>query len=586
MDYVEQKGIPVNVTTLSALVAACIRTKSLTDARQVHTHIRIHELEGNEFLKNKLVHMYTACGSIDDARKVFDECPSSNVYSWNALIRGTVISGKKRYGDVVSAYGEMREMGIEPNEYTFCNVIKSFAGASAFKQGLKTHAMLVKSGWIDSSILKTGLIDLYFKCGHIRLARKVFDEMSEKKDDTLWGTMIAGFVHNRRQLEALDYLRWMVDEGNFPNLVILTTILPAIGEVKARRIGQEVHGFILKSRTLSGEITFRTGLIDMYCKCGDMISGRSVFYGTKNRNVVSWTALMSGYVSNGRFEQALRSIVWMQQEGFRPDVITVVTVLPVCGKLQALKQGKEIHSYAVRRCFFPNVSVTTSLIKMYSNCGVLDYSIKLFDATEKRNAISWTSMLNSYVEKGFIKEAFHLFRSMQLSKSRPDSVTLATMLTACGKCKASKLGKEIHGQLLKKKLVAVPFVSAGIIRMYGSCGLIDYARAVFDAVSSKGSRTWTAIIEAHGCSNDLYEEAIGLFNEMTARGCGPSQFTFDAVLSICGRAGFADDACRIIELMMRRCGVNVTEEHCSIVVGLLESCGRSAEAERYSKMMV
>ncbi|CAN1147729.1 Pentatricopeptide repeat-containing protein At1g71460, chloroplastic [Linum perenne] len=584
MDYVEQEGIPVNVTTLSALIAACIRLKSLTEARQVHAHIRIHELEGNEFLKNKLVHMYTACGSIDDARKVFDECPSSNVYSWNALIRGTVISGKKRYGDVVSAYGEMREMGIEPNEYTYCNVIKSFAGASAIKQGLKTHAMLVKSGWIGSSILRTGLVDMYFKCGRMKLAHAVFEEMSEK-DDILWGAMIAGFAHNRRQLEALDYVRWMVDEGTFPNLVILTTILPVIGVVQARRIGQEVHGLILKTITLSSQITLQTGLIDMYCKCGDLTSGRSVFYGSKNRNVISWTALMSGYVSNGRFEQALRSVVWMQQEGFKPDVVTVVTVLPVCGKLLALKQGKEIHSYAVRRCFFPNVSVTTSLIKMYTDCGVLDYSIKLFDATERRNAISWTTMLNSYVEKGFIDEAFQLFRSMLLSKSRPDSVTLSTILTACAECKASKLGKEIHGQLLKKKLVPVPFVSAGIIRMYGSCGLIQYARSAFDSVPSKGSRTWTAIIEAHGYNN-LYEDAISLFNEMTSRGCTPTQFTFNVVLSICGRAGFTDDACQIFDLMTRKYDLTVSEEHCSILVGLLNSCGRSAEGERYSKMMV
>ncbi|KAK2977731.1 hypothetical protein RJ640_026974 [Escallonia rubra] len=53
-------------------------------------------------------------------------------------------------------------------------------------------------------------------------------------------------------------------------------------------------------------------------KCGDMGSGRKFFYGSMERNAISWTALMSGYVSNGRLEQTLRLIVWMQQEGFKP----------------------------------------------------------------------------------------------------------------------------------------------------------------------------------------------------------------------------------------------------------------------------
>ncbi|EEF34348.1 pentatricopeptide repeat-containing protein, putative [Ricinus communis] len=322
MDYLEQQGIPVNATTFSALIAACIRSKSLDHAKQIHAHIRINGLENNEFLRTKLVSLYTSCGSFEDAKMVFGECTSStSVYPWNALLRGTVISGGKRYNDVVSAYGQMRELGVELNVYSFSNVIKSFSGASAFKQGLKTHALLIKNGFVDSSILRTCLIDFYFKCGKIKLAHRVFEEMPDRGIDiVVWGAMIAGFAHNRYQREALDYLRWMVSEGLYPNSVIVTTILPVIGEAWARKLGQEVHGYVVKTKRYSNQLTIQTGLIDMYCKCGDMVSGRRVFYGSMERNAISWTALMSGYVSNGRPEQALRSVAWMQQEGFRPDV--------------------------------------------------------------------------------------------------------------------------------------------------------------------------------------------------------------------------------------------------------------------------
>ncbi|KAF5741932.1 pentatricopeptide repeat-containing family protein [Tripterygium wilfordii] len=582
MDYVDQQGIPVNATTFSSLIAACIRAKSLTEAKQIHTHIRINGLENNEFLRTKLVHLYTSCGSLEDAQKVFDECSSTCVYPWNALIRGTVIAGGRRYRDVLSTYSEMREQGVELNVYTFSSVIKSFAGAHALRQGLKTHALLVKNGFMDSCILRTSLIDMYFKCGRIKLGCRMFEEIGER-DIVVWGAMIAGFAHNRRQNEALDYMRMMIDEGIYPNSVIVTTILPVIGEVSARKLGQEVHAFALKKKRYLEQLPVNSGLIDMYCKCGDMGSGRRVFYGSMGRNAVSWTTLMSGYVSNGRLEQALRSIVWMQQERFRPDVVTVATVVPVCGELRTLKQGKEIHAYAMRNWFLPNISISTSLIKMYSKCGLLGYSCRLFDGMEHRNVISWTAIIDSYVENGHSNEAIDVFRSMQLSKHRPDSVTMARMLSICSEVKALKLGKEIHGHLLKKRFEAIPFVSAEVVKMYGSCGLIDKAMLAFNEIPVKGSLTWTAIIEAYGY-NDMFQEAIDLFDQLTSDGFIPNQFTFSVVLSICDQAGFSEEACRIFNLMSRRYNIKATEEHYSKIIGLLTRLSRIDEAQRFIQM--
>ncbi|KAL5776221.1 hypothetical protein ACOSP7_009147 [Xanthoceras sorbifolium] len=582
MDYMDQQGFPVNVTTFNALIAACVRTKSLNEGKQIHAHMRINGLENSEYLRTKLVHMYTSCGSLEDADKVFDESTSGSVYSWNALLRGTVIAGRRRYRDVLANYLKMRELGVELNVYTFSCVLKSFGGASAFTQGLKTHALLIKNGFVDYAILRTCLIDMYFKCGKIKLACRVFEETDER-DVVVWGAMIAGFAHNRLKMEAMHYVRWMINEGIYPNSVVLTMILPVIGEVGAWKLGREVHAYVLKRRRYAKDQFIQSGLVDMYCKCGDMSSGRQAFYGSAERNVIMWTALMSGYVSNGRLEQALRSVVWMQQEGSRPDVVTIATVLPVCAQLRALKHGKEIHAYAVKNWFLPNVSIITSLMLMYSKCGVLEYSHKLFDTMEERNVISWTAMIDSYVDNGCPHEALGVFRSMQLSRHRPDSVAMARVLSVCGKLKALKLGKEIHGQVLKKKLESIPFVAAENIKMYGMCGFIESAKLVFDSVPIKGSITWTAIIEAYGY-NDLSRDAIDLFNDMRHGGFAPNHFTFKAVLSICNQAGSADEACQIFNLMSRKYKIKASKEHYTIMIELLTRFGRVEEAQRFIQM--
>ncbi|AEE35203.1 Pentatricopeptide repeat (PPR-like) superfamily protein [Arabidopsis thaliana] len=583
LDYLEQRGIPVNATTFSALLEACVRRKSLLHGKQVHVHIRINGLESNEFLRTKLVHMYTACGSVKDAQKVFDESTSSNVYSWNALLRGTVISGKKRYQDVLSTFTEMRELGVDLNVYSLSNVFKSFAGASALRQGLKTHALAIKNGLFNSVFLKTSLVDMYFKCGKVGLARRVFDEIVER-DIVVWGAMIAGLAHNKRQWEALGLFRTMISEEKiYPNSVILTTILPVLGDVKALKLGKEVHAHVLKSKNYVEQPFVHSGLIDLYCKCGDMASGRRVFYGSKQRNAISWTALMSGYAANGRFDQALRSIVWMQQEGFRPDVVTIATVLPVCAELRAIKQGKEIHCYALKNLFLPNVSLVTSLMVMYSKCGVPEYPIRLFDRLEQRNVKAWTAMIDCYVENCDLRAGIEVFRLMLLSKHRPDSVTMGRVLTVCSDLKALKLGKELHGHILKKEFESIPFVSARIIKMYGKCGDLRSANFSFDAVAVKGSLTWTAIIEAYGC-NELFRDAINCFEQMVSRGFTPNTFTFTAVLSICSQAGFVDEAYRFFNLMLRMYNLQPSEEHYSLVIELLNRCGRVEEAQRLAVM--
>lgn len=582
LDYLDRRGIPTNATTFSALIVACLREKSIKAARQVHAHIRINGLEENEFLQTKLVQMYAGCGSIEDAKRVFENMKVSSVYPWNALLRGNVVMGKHNHRGVVGSFSEMRASGVELNAYSFTCLIKSLAGNRALRQGLKTHGMLIKNGLLGDIMLRTGLIDMYFKCGKIKLACNVFEEV-EERDVVVWGAMIAGFAHNRLQREALEYTRWMVEEGIAANSVIVTTILAAIGEILARRIGQEVHAYVIKTKDYSSQPFIQSGLIDMYCKCGDMVSGRKVFYGSEERSTISWTALLSGYVANGRLEQALRSIIWMQQEGFKPDLVTIATVVPVCGKLRALKRGKEIHAYAIKNGFVAGVSVATSLMMMYSKCGILDYSLRVFDNMERKNVIAWTAMIESYIECQHLHEAVDVFRSMQLSQHRPDSITIARMLSVCSRLEAQKPGKEVHGQAVKKDVASVPYVASEIIRMYGKWRAIDKAKMVFDSFPVKGSITWTAIIEAHGCSGE-YEEAIHLFDKMISDGFTPNEFTFKAVLLACEEGGLVDDAKRIFALMTRRYKIRASEEHYSSIIGLLARSGRTEEAETFMKL--
>lgn len=192
-------------------------------------------------------------------------------------------------------------------------------------------------------------------------------------------------------------------------------------------------------------------------------------------------------------------------------------------------------------------------------------------------------MIDSCAESGFLYEALDVFRAMQLSKHRPDSVALARVLNVCAQLRDLKLGKEVHGQVLKKKFEMIPFISSEIMKMYGSCQSVLTAKSIFSSIPVKGSMTWTAIIEAYGI-NHMYRDAINLFDQMISEGFTPNEFTFRAVLHICNQAGFADDAYRIFNQMSVDHKMRASGESYSLVIGLLEREGRLEESQKLKWM--
>ncbi|XP_057451750.1 pentatricopeptide repeat-containing protein At1g71460, chloroplastic-like [Lotus japonicus] len=325
-----------------------------------------------------------------------------------------------------------------------------------------------------------------------------------------------------------------------------------------------------------------SSLIQLHFKRGNVDLARQVFEESPRRSVSAWNAMISGLAHNGFPREALEYVRLMLEEGKRPNWITMMVILPICAKLRTLKQGKEVHAYALKRRFLPHVTMVSSLMVMYSKCGVIGYSIRLFDGMEKKNVILWTAMIDSCVENGFLNEALAVMRSMQLTRQRADTVTLTRMLCVCGELRRVKLGKEVHGQVLKLGFASVHYVAAELINMYGACGVFDNAKLVFGAVPDKGSMTWTALIRAYGYK-EWYREAIDLFDLMMSNGCSPNTFTFEAVLSICDRAGFVEDAFRFFDLMSTY-EIEASKEHCTFMVQLLTRYGKLDEAQRFLEM--
>ncbi|KAH9309621.1 hypothetical protein KI387_037532, partial [Taxus chinensis] len=195
-------------------------------------------------------------------------------------------------------------------------------------------------------------------------ARKVFDKMPERSLFS-WTMMIAGYRRYGLAKEALKLFDKMQSAGVEPDGFVLATALQACGKLLALEQGKAMHGEIVE-RGLSFDIVVENALVDMYGKCGSVENARHVFDKMLKRNVVSWTAMIRGYVQDGQFDDALELFTQMRLLCMNPDAMTLASVLPAC---ETLEQGEEIHEEIIRSGFQSNVFVGSSLLDMYAKCG-------------------------------------------------------------------------------------------------------------------------------------------------------------------------------------------------------------------------
>lgn len=70
-------------------------------------------------------------------------------------------------------------------------------------------------------------------------------------------------------------------------------------------------------------------VINMYAKCGSLECAQKVFDEMSQRNVVSWTAMVSGYAQQGRGDDCFRVFSGMVYECL-PTEFAYASVLTVC----------------------------------------------------------------------------------------------------------------------------------------------------------------------------------------------------------------------------------------------------------------
>ncbi|XP_065860540.1 pentatricopeptide repeat-containing protein At2g03380, mitochondrial [Euphorbia lathyris] len=410
----------------SIVLKACTELRLFDQGRKLHGQIT-KVGDPDSFVLTGLVDMYAKCGYVECSRGVFDENLDRSVVSWTSMIVGYVQNDCPTEGLIL--FNRMRDALIESNQYTLGSLVTACTHLKAFHQGKWVHGYVIKTGVQLNSYLVTDLLDMYSKCGVIRDAKLIFDELSSI-DLVSWTAMISGYVHKGLSYEALKLFvdkKWV---DILPNDVTITSVLSACAQLGYLNLGRSIHGIQIKLG--HGEHAVENALVDMYAKCHMNRDARFIFETIRDKDVVAWNSIISGYSRNGSANEALDLFRRMRMESVLPDEVTTASVFSACAFLGALRAGSSLHAYSTKvGLLSSNVYIGTALLTFYAKCGDAKSARTVFDGMEEKNSVTWSAMISGYGIQGDARESLALFSDMLREELKPNEVIFTNILSAC-----------------------------------------------------------------------------------------------------------------------------------------------------------
>ncbi|XP_044468316.1 pentatricopeptide repeat-containing protein At3g49170, chloroplastic [Mangifera indica] len=473
---------------------------------------------------------------------------------------------------------------------TYSLLLKLCIRSRAFDIGRYVHSHLMTHSKLEpNSVILNSLISLYSKCGNLNEASMIFETMGEKRDLVSWSSMISCFANNGKELDAVTMFVEMLERGFYPNEYCFTAVVRACSNMENFSIGKIVFGFLLKCGYFESDVCVGCALIDMFVKGGgDLESGFRVFDNMPERNVVSWTLMITRCVKLGYARDGIGLFQDMILSGFLPDRFTLSAVVSGCSELELLTLGQQLHSWVIRAGLAYDVCIGCSMVDMYAKCtedGSMGDSRKVFDRMLDHNVMSWTAIITGYVQSGGCdEEAIKLFCDMiQGGHVAPNHFTLASVLKACGNLLNSGVGEQVYTHAVKRGLALDNCVGNSLISMYARSGMMDDARKAFDSLFEKNLVSYNTMVEAYA-KNLNSEEAFEVFNEIEDSGVGVSAHTFASLLSGASCIGAASKGEQIHARIIKS-GFESNHLTCNALISMYSRCGNIEAAFQVFKEM-
>ncbi|KAG8369662.1 hypothetical protein BUALT_Bualt14G0037100 [Buddleja alternifolia] len=462
-------GIDFDAVTCTSVLAHCADGQEFDFGIQLHCLVLKFGLKMEIFIGNALVSMYSKCGKIVDADRVFSEMSDKDLVSWNAILSGYAQEGS--YGfEAISGFVEMVRGGMNLDHVSFTSVISACGHEKNLDFGRQVHGLSMKRGYRTHVSVCNVLMSMYSKCEMVEDAKSVFVNIVDH-NVVSWTTMLS--INDE---EAMSLFKEMIRHQIYPNDVTFVGLIHAITKHGMMQEGLMVHGFCIKANFLS-EISVANSFITMYGKFKLMEDCVKVFEEIDCREIISWNALISGYSLNGMYQEALQVFLSASNE-LPPNPYTFGSVLHAIASSESisLRQGQRCHCYIRKLGLNTDPVVSGALLDMYAKRGSIHESQKIFDELTQKSQVAWTAIISAHSRHGDYESVMNYFKEMVTEGVKPDSITFLSVITSCGRNGMVDMGIKIFNSMVSDHSIEPsPEHYSCVVDMLGRAGRLKEA---------------------------------------------------------------------------------------------------------------
>ncbi|RHN58504.1 putative tetratricopeptide-like helical domain, DYW domain-containing protein [Medicago truncatula] len=519
--------------TFPFLLKGFTKDMALKYGKVLLNHAVIHGfLDSNLFVQKGFIHLFSLCGLVNYARKIFDMGDGWEVVTWNVVLSG--YNRFKRYEESKRLFIEMEKKCecVSPNSVTLVLMLSACSKLKDLVGGKCIYNKYIKEGIVEPNlILENALIDMFASCGEMDAARGVFDEM-KTRDVISWTSIVTGFANTCRidlarkyfdQMPERDYVSWtaMIDgylrmnrfkevltlfrdmqmSNVKPDEFTMVSILTACAHLGALELGEWAKTYIDKNK-IKNDTFIGNALIDMYFKCGNVEKAKKIFNEMQKKDKFTWTAMIVGLANNGHGEEALTMFSYMLEASVTPDEITYIGVMCACTHVGLVAKGKHFFSnMAVQHGIKPNLTHYGCMVDLLGRAGHLKEALEvIMNMPVKPNSIVWGSLLG----------ACRVHKNVQLAEMAANEILElepengAVYVLLCNIYAACKKWKNLHN-------VRKMMMERGIKKIPG-CSLMEMNGIVYEFVAGDKS---------HPQSKEIYAKLENMKQDLSNAGYSP-----------------------------------------------------------------
>ncbi|KAL5733051.1 hypothetical protein ACOSP7_032388 [Xanthoceras sorbifolium] len=261
----EAHGVKPDSDIMVSVISACSGLENVDLGCEIHGFVVKSGFQLDLFVASSLIDMYSKCGFLDSAEKIFSGMPHKSLVTWNSMISCYCRNGLPEYS--IRLFPQILQHGFHPDSVSITSVLGAISSVAALIQGKIVHGYVTRLKVRCDIQVENALIDMYIKCGFLKYAHYIFQNMF-RKDLVTWNSMIAGYGSHGECLKAMTLFDCMKSSEIRPDAVTFLCLLSSCNHSGLVEAGQHLFQSMEVEHGIEPKMEHYVNMVDLLGRAG------------------------------------------------------------------------------------------------------------------------------------------------------------------------------------------------------------------------------------------------------------------------------------------------------------------------------